>query len=314
VLVTDPWEYVDLWLKRQKHAEARALWSQAWEFAEAASKLPPTSAPLPAYYCFLNATKALLKVRKQAVADTHGVHGQAQQGRTSLNSEKIHFHASGVLAGLCTTLGEPSTAATYSLKAALYNLPYVHRAFCLTFTSARELFIPLKDCRFVRKPRSEESWFAGQVEDRYNTTHLKGKLPSAFEVDTAPGSFGTVRMKARFNWNARAQQASVARLVTYHQKVRRHVMYIFGPSRLWYLKRNSTGPLWLDRSPLTLTFAVMHRLSELSRYEPLLLRQHLERQHNWLLTEFVATAPRQFVDQIAAEITGSDFMIPGIRR
>jgi hypothetical protein len=287
---------------------------QASEFADAASKLPVTSAPLPAYYCFLNATKALLRVRNHRVADAHGVHGEALPDRRSLDSEQIHFHSSGVLAGLCTILGESSNAATYSLKSALYNLPYIHRAYCLTFTSAAELFIPLKECRFVRKSRSEETWFTAEVEARYNTTHLERKLPPAFEMDTGAERAGTIRMTSRFKWNGRSQQASVARLMQYHQKVRRHVMYIFGPSRLWYLKRKAIGPLWLDRSSLTLSFAIMHRLSELSRYQPLLLRQHLERQHNWLMSEFVATASRQFIDQIASEITGSDFMIPGIRR
>jgi hypothetical protein len=58
----------------------------------------------------------------------------------------------------------------------------------------------------------------------------------------------------------------------------------------------------------------MHRLSELSRYDPLSLRVHLDRQHNWLLSEFISVAPRQFIDEIASEITGCDFMVPGIRK
>lgn len=314
VLVSDPWEYVDLWLKRNSHHEARAFWSQAREFAEAAAQLPVTSAPLPAYYSFLNATKALLKVRKHSVAESHGVHGQALPDRRSLDSEQIHFHASGVLSGLCAVLNESTAAATYSLKAALYNLPFIHRAYCLTFTSAPELFIPLKNCRFVRKARSDEAWFCAEVEARYSTSHLVAKLPNEFELDDGATQSGTVRMKSRFKWNGRALAASTGRLLNYHQKVRRHVKYVFGPSRLWYLKRNQVGALWLDRSSLTLSFAIMHRLSELSRYQPLLLRQHLDRQHNWLLSEFVATASRQFIDQVASEITGSDFMIPGIRR
>lgn len=55
----------------------------------------------------------------------------------------------------------------------------------------------------------------------------------------------------------------------------------------------------------------MHRLSELARYTPTLLAKHFEAQHNWLLSEFIARALHQFVDEISAEITGQEFMIPG---
>jgi hypothetical protein len=63
VLVNSTWDYVDLWLKRAKKGEARFFWSQARSFHEATQNLPKTSAPLTAYYCFLNASKAFLLTR-----------------------------------------------------------------------------------------------------------------------------------------------------------------------------------------------------------------------------------------------------------
>jgi YaaC-like Protein len=60
-----------------------------------------------------------------------------------------------------------------------------------------------------------------------------------------------------------------------------------------------------------MTFAAMHRLSELAHYTPMKLARHLDCQHNWLRSEFVATACSQFVDEISSEITGQEFMIPG---
>jgi len=83
--------------------------------------------------------------------------------------------------------------------------------------------------------------------------------------------------------------------------------------RLWYLKRNAEVPDVINRSSMTLSFAAMHRLSDMSRYDPLLLHKHLDRSHNWLLSEFISLAPRQLIDEIAAEITGLDFMVPGTR-
>jgi hypothetical protein len=55
----------------------------------------------------------------------------------------------------------------------------------------------------------------------------------------------------------------------------------------------------------------MHRLSELSRYDPIALSKHFECQHNWLLTEFILAASSQFIDEISAEITGQEFFMPG---
>jgi hypothetical protein len=62
-----------------------------------------------------------------------------------------------------------------------------------------------------------------------------------------------------------------------------------------------------------MTLMTMHRLSELARYEPFTLQKYLQSQQNWLISEFLSSAPAQFIDELACEITGMDFMPPGIR-
>ena len=54
----------------------------------------------------------------------------------------------------------------------------------------------------------------------------------------------------------------------------------------------------------------MHRLSELSRYEPITLSKHLSSQQNWLISEFIKGAPYQYINEIASEITGEEFFVP----
>lgn len=102
----------------------------------------------------------------------------------------------------------------------------------------------------------------------------------------------------------------VTRLVNYHRVVRRHVVPILEPTNRWYL-RSGEPP---ERSTLPLIFAALHRVSELSRYEPLRCRAHLDAQHNWLLAEFLRIAPAQFVQLIASEITGREFLKPAAVR
>lgn len=65
ILVNDPWDYVELWLKRSECSnDSLFYWQQARQFYEATKKSPLSSAPLTAYYCFSNATKPLLSVRR----------------------------------------------------------------------------------------------------------------------------------------------------------------------------------------------------------------------------------------------------------
>ncbi|MEZ4227519.1 MAG: YaaC family protein [Polyangiaceae bacterium] len=167
VLVTDAWDYVDLWLKRAKEDRARFHWSQARSFYLASAELPPTAAPLTAYYCFLNATKALLLTKGVQFGDRHGVTGYTIPGKTALSNEQVIFKRGGILAALCQHLGEPTNGETYSLKSLLYNLPYVHRAYDLTYASSKELFIPVHSPEIVRSTTTHEAWFVAELRDRY---------------------------------------------------------------------------------------------------------------------------------------------------
>ena len=84
---------------------------------------------------------------------------------------------------------------------------------------------------------------------------------------------------------------------------------------MWYIKRadNRAQRGIIDKSCLVLTIAAMHKLSELSRYEPQTLDKYLNKEASWLLTEFITKSMYQFIDQISSEITGDDFRLTGFR-
>ena len=88
------------------------------------------------------------------------------------------------------------------------------------------------------------------------------------------------------------------------------------------LLRNGSVPLWyvrsrssrlLSRSQLTIVLAAMHRLSEICRYRPSRLVAVMNGPTNWLLHEFIVMSPAQFFDEVGAEITGHQFLIPNVR-
>ena len=185
VLVTDTWDYVDLWLKRKGQKKARFYWGQAQSFYEATKSLPKTASPLTAYYCFLNATKALLLAKGVPFSDAHGVSGYTAPGRSSLSKEMVIFQTGGILPALCNHLGEPALRVEYPLKDLLYNLPYIHRAFDLTFESAVELFVPISRPTIVRSTTTHESWFIAELKDKYKNQNTVNRLPEVFERELA---------------------------------------------------------------------------------------------------------------------------------
>lgn len=318
VLSRDPWLYVELWLKRRSATESLAYWSQARRFAEASYTLGPEAAPLLNYYAFLNATKALLTTKKILGGSRHGVSGsRPTNARASLSAEKINFQTGGVLPELCRYLGESTAAHTYSLKDILWNIPFIHRAFRLTFTSSTELFIPLERSIYVRKRNSTEAWFEAEVISRFADNRMLANIPNSFECVERDGT-KILRRKKRFRWlntrdTAAAKKAAMKRLTNYHATTRRIVVNISGNRDLWYLKRHQDiNPVGM-RHTLVLMFAAMHRLSELSRYDPNGLDRHLSGQANWLLTEFIHGSMDQFIDQISSEITGCQFWPPKVR-
>lgn len=325
ILAGNAWDYVSMWLKRNKNGkrkDALYYWEQARCFFEATQRLPNDSACLTAYYCMLNATKALLSTKGKPLPGKHGVTGKVSSSRVSLVGEQVTFSRDGILAALRNYLLEPTRTEKYSIKDLFYNLPYIHRAFRLTYSSSSipELFVPVENPRFVRKRKSDEAWFCFNIANlRYANRYTLNNLPKGYEHDYGEKKF-VVRRKSRFKWSRSTSQRkqNTTRLINYHQAVRKNFCYIHAIRTLWYLKKalqtsNASCPQVIDRSSLTMTFAAMHRLSELARYQPKRFLRHFDLQQNWLLCEFIRISPEQFIDEVSSEITGRELLSPGSR-
>lgn len=324
VLTDSTWSYVEIFLKQENTAnskEALFYWEQAKNFYEASKNLSLISVPLTTYYCFLNATKALLYFKGVAFNLKHGVSGKRQDGHFLLQNELISLKAKGVLSGLCNYLGEPikNNEPSYTLKDVFYNLSFIHRAFQLTFQSPAypDLFIPIIRPRFVFDKYRKVGWFETQLEKEHSTQRVLGNI-TGFGIDRKydNSKFYTIRRNKTFKWdckNNKPSPASMTDFQRYHLKIRRQLRTIYSPNNLWYIKRSNLSNHIIDRSNLVLIYATMHRLSEMARYEPNGLKKHLEKNHSWLLTEFITKSSQQFIDEISSEITGKDFRVTGFR-
>ncbi|MDT3998586.1 YaaC family protein, partial [Staphylococcus saprophyticus] len=96
----------------------------------------------------------------------------------------------------------------------------------------------------------------------------------------------------------------------FHTNLRRYYQEISaGSNSRWYFK-NFEDDNVVDLNPLVIMLIVMHRLSELSRYNPGILSNYLASDQSWLLSEFISLSPFQFINGISAEITSQQLGIP----
>lgn len=305
VLVSDAWDYVEMFLKRSKNHNALFFWRQAKDFFDAYKILPKESKALLAYYTILNATKTLLIVKNILFIDQHGVSGEKINKKSSLVNESVIFKTNGILGSFATYLGETNNNNKYTLKNLLYNLVYIHRPYCLTFTSQQELFLPVENVGFKWNTDNNEAWIGFELQDKNINVKDIAALGSTWRQDQRSKFKNYIRQHQRFRYTP-----DLAAFETYHRKFRKRFHYIYSPQKLWYIKKDIVNSFTINRNSMTITFGAMHRLSELERYAPDVLSKHFESNHNWLITEFLNISVPQFIDEISCEITGQNFQIP----
>ncbi len=317
VLTNSPWTFAALWLRRNRKPEALFYWEQAQEFHQVSVGLPLRSAPLLLYYCFMNAAKALLAAKSVSFNEMHGTsaHPKVVTGaKRTFAGEGIKIHANGVLPSLSTYYGEVEPSKTHTLQELFFNMVFIHRTYCLTYSSQKEMFLPLAACGYVYDTRTKEVFFKADIEKNIPFNRAVKKLPATFAAAPLIGP-RAIRSVAALIWRTpgRPTATNIQELVEFNRTLRREIHFIHGAQTLWYLKTAPVGPRKLKRQLPTLILAAMHRLSEICRYQPLQLESLLAGQKNWLLSEFIQMSAIQFIDEIASEMTGYQFLVPNVR-
>lgn len=317
VLTNSPWEYVALWLQRRGQTNASFYWKQAHAFSKVAGSLPVESAPLLHYYTFLNAAKALIVAKGLPLVEGHGLQSHNMLGPNAaidLNNEGVRVKNKGVFVALSHHLQDAETARDRSMRDLLFNIPCIHRTFCITYPGQQEMFIPVMDCRYVVNDETMRAYLIGRLSADFDAPGHLSSLPATFVPTANDGPSRTFRSAEDVPVSATTPtDADIQQLALLNDRLRRSLHYIAGSQTLWYIKTNVSGANRLERSPLTLTLAAMHRLSELSRYHPMELNTFFSGPENWLLNEFIQMSPPQFIDEITAQITGEQCMTPNVR-
>lgn len=309
VLTRHPFTYVELWLRSQpkeRTSYARFFWKQAQTFYEVSNGLPMESKPLVAYYCLMNAAKSLISLRKNndpLINIAHGVTSKRSCYQKDLNAEII-LKGSGVLAELATCIGDSNCKEVFKVLDLLRNLPAIHRTYSTTHPNSAELFIPIHDIKFEQTKQTREAYISFSIDEAYSHGGTLKRIPSVFQRTNDDRII--YRTKKRFKWDIHTPITKrLNALCNYHTNIRKHFFYIKGYETSWYIKKEGLLGT-VDRTPLIITYAIMHWLSELVRYNPEFLHKLLSGKYNWLVTEFVETCFSQFIDEICCEITGEN--------
>ena len=322
VIASSPWEFVSLWLRKHGNADAKIYWEQARHFFESARELPVQSAPLPLYYSFMNAVKALLETKRIPYLPYHGVAGFDMRagGRVLLDNEGIKIKAGGILPSLISYFNETAIDSKYSLSDVLSNLAFIHRSFSIVY-KRKEIFLSIHEPRYV-KAESGRARFQATLPPEHTHGQTINTMPAAFLVrrvdDGDEDDWGdhVIESVGTFAWSgARCPtDADIRNLTTFHKSMRLNINYIAGVQPYWYVKRNLATYQRIDRNNLVLILMAMHRMSEIARYKPVELDNLLKGAKNWIVHEFIRAAQNQFIDEIAAEITGYEISPAGIRQ
>ncbi len=315
VLTNEPWNFVDLALAREQKTDARFYWQQAKEFYLAAQGVSLQSAPLLLYYAYMNAAKTLLAARGLLPTGRiyHGVKRWSPTPSSRGLSRGVEFGANGVAVMLSDYYSESETSTTHSLKEMFFNMPFIHRTYCLTYTSQDELFVPLCSSRFAVENGTNNVFFTGELSAHYPLSKYLGRLPPCLAHN--PSSAGGVISTSSVPISSVKcpTTADVVAIADFARSLREDIYYINGTEALWYVKATTGRNARLQRQTTTLTLAAMHSLSDICRYAPMQMVRLLEGQQNWLLSEFIKMSGNQFIDEIASEVTGMQFLIPNVR-
>lgn len=308
-------------------------WKQAKNFYDAYKSLPIESAPLAAYYCMLNAAKSYIAYKDKYVDlfvndfNGHGLNEDNDDVGENLATIGIKRLGWGVFPHFAKLLDQDfdtkwPAGTSYNVKELLYNLIYVHRAYSMTYTSrskrVQELFYPLHagDMPKYYKSNDGKIYLGIQIEkgsSSFDSPTAKSAILASISEEFKFYEFDGEKSFLISIDGAKYNKGSIsAEVKSLNNKLRKNFVYIQSDQRLWYLKKNRLSNSGiLNVNDMTITIAIMHRISEIVRYKPEQLNRLMQSKENWLLHEFITLSVEQFIDEIACEITGQDIMCVG---
>ena len=335
VLTDDVFSYVDFFFKTHKKVIKKKTgervkqnhtfyWEQARQFYCASKMLSIESAPLPMYYCMLNAAKAYLFYYADdydEIEEDFGNHGLNEDKTKSKDVQTLDLanifiarKSKGVFPKFgkavnsnFDSLWKIKATGAKSIKELLFQIPYVHSTYSSTYKIPRknEAFIPLaanQSPRFMYN-KSNKIKLVVNLDQHYfkqSATAIPDDILSAVPSQLMVNDEMPFQLVSK-------EFLRKKELKSVYNDLRRCFSYISADRRIWYLRKTSED-MFSEICPMIIELAIVHRFSEIVRYKPEQMAELMHTKENWLIHEFLSLVLDQFMDEIACEITKQEIM------
>ena len=323
VVTADPWAFLShlaVRLGKRNEDIANAYIAQGYDFFEAAQTPRLHSRPLLYYYAFLNVVKAALLIRQVALPPLarHGISdpransrirlrlaGQGVQIQNAANDRSEIFPEFLSLLGYKAAL--PKFFRVIDL---LEVVPSIHRTFTQVMASP-PIFAPIE--RFEIRYRRGSVWVLMRVvradkdvRDALPRTRSRRAFTSVFSqvesehddelwFETAP-----VRAQTRGIDNAIGQLAVLVK--------RCGTAAILTAQGYRFYLVNTPPSAFVPY--LAAMYGVIFYLGSITRYKPDVWDKIISGKESWIVEEFLASLPTQFLYGLASELAGVDVVRP----
>ncbi len=324
VVTADPWAFlrhlVTEELRRPEASRSLSYIDQAFDFFQAAENPRIGSKPLLYYYSFLNLAKVALLLNGVAIPLRvwHGIEDPAANIRERLrfSGQQIKIRATTsnrdqLFSELWKVLGgDVSRARLMRLMDVLAQVPSIHRTFTRV-TGGRTALLPIK--RMELRQDNASIWVRLVVarHDRdVETTLPRVGRRQAFTLlfrrvhsnDASEDWFESRPVRGR----GRATDTAIAQLAASLGELPLSTILTGDGYRL-YVSDVSPGAYL---HPLAAQYAVMFYLGSVTRYKPDVFDKIIDGAHAWIVEEFLASAPVQFIYILASVLAGVDVVRP----
>lgn len=324
IVTADPWAFFRHLARdfplRPDRSRALAFIEQAFDFFEAAENPQIGSKPVLYYYSFLNLVKAALLVRRvQIPSDVHhGISDPRANVRTRLRltGQRIKIPAAASNRGalfpeFITMLGgDASKGREIAVTTLLAQIACIHRTY--TRVSGRPAsFIPVRRCELLR---GAGTLWARLVFGRHDkdvgsslsTLRRKQAFTRVLRQKMAPENGELWFETEPTVGKGRGVDAAIGRLMASLQSLHLSTILTAQGYRLYIC---TTEPrYWLP--PLAAGYAALFYLGSVTRYKPDVFDKILSGGYSWVVGEFLATYPLQFIYGLASELAGVDVVRP----
>lgn len=311
---------VETQLSAAKEPVALAYIAQARDFYEGAQNPRLGSKPLLYYYAFLNLAKAALVTRgvNLPAAAVHGISDPRANVRTRLRLEGQRITAASCAANHSQIFpefvrllgGNGASQRSFRVVDLLGQVPVIHRTFTQV-TDSTPTFLPMKSIKVLR---SGTSVWARVVLDK-GDRDIQQVLPSLRSRRAFRTAFHQVASESSEElWfetqpeigHAKAIDPAIARLAATVTAIGTGSIL----TRYGYRHYLSSIEPRLQLPDLAASYAVAFYFGSVVRYKPDAFAKIVSGGYAWVVQEFFASAPSQFLYGLASFLAGVDVIRP----